>query len=252
MNIKAPARASSGLLLMLVLLWELTGVRLGPAVRSTALSSDDIPALDSFSEPAVAAAVLQQHVRNLYFAFCLDDEGTNAVLRAGRGRPQGRARTPPDYQRLKALPMFSRDWRRIDRSSSRESLLELHDLTRALERDLLQTLLVVRFESQSWNEFLDCYLELMALAPERVELSSWTAPALLCAEDCGRTQEVLDALQHITRFGKDPRTVSCLQRVLEKWNTAKLQGVSAADSFALDPDSLCLVVNHSVPARTER
>ncbi len=246
------ARTWSSLLLLVVLMAQLSGPRFGTAAKSSALWSEDVPALDSFSEPAVATAILQQRVRNLYFTYCLGDEETNAVLRTLGNAPRFRAAGPTAPQNSAAAPMSSRDGQKGDRASSRASLLELHALARGLQGDLLETLLAVHFENQAWNEFLDCYLELLAVAPGRVELSSWANAALLSARNCGRTDELLEALRHFTRFGKDPRMVARFQRVLENGDTGEIQGVAGAGWSALDPVSLCVAANSSAPPSAKR
>lgn len=240
------ARTWPTLLLAVLLAWELCGIRFG--VARVSRSSGDIPQLDSFSEPAVAIAILQQHVQNLYFAPARDFNGTNEVLRPREAASNFSAWVSPGNQNFAAPPFFSSGSQKSEPDPNRQSLSELHGRLSALQAQLLQNLLALHYQNHSWNDFLDCYLQLLVAQPEQV-VCSWTRSALACSPICGRTDEILDALQHFTRFSKDTNAVARLQVVLEDWNAGKIH--EFADN-ASGPETgwLCLAANHSaVPTR---
>jgi hypothetical protein len=86
-----------------------------------------------------------------------------------------------------------------------------------LNCDLNRDLLTVYFGNHLWKEFLDCYLRSLHEAPNGNQALVWARPALRCAQDLGRTDEVLDALHHLTRFHPELRTARRLKVVLDEW-----------------------------------
>ncbi len=215
------------LLLMLVLLWPLSGVRFGPAQvsESTALLTDDLPALDSFSGPAIATAILQRQVEILFLA-CLR---TNEARRLAEGI---RTAAIPHPQTQTGERRFSSDQAQGIQLAGGESLFTLDGRLRRLRAELLQDLLAVHYQNRSWNDFVNAYLELLAVEPDKVGMAFWTRSALACSHLCGRTDEVLDAVQRIARFSKNPKTVVRLQAVLADWSAGRIQGLPTDDGLA--------------------
>ncbi len=198
----------------------------------------DLPQLDSFSEPAVAAAILQQQVRNLCQTYLLTNKpgamtaGTSST-RTGAGS-KGQAPNQPD--------VFTDGRRNGTKPLDQESLWGLDGRLRALRRESLQHLLAIHCQTRSWNDFVDTYLELLAVAPDRAATRCWTLEALNCSRRCGRTDEVLDALQHVTRFSKNTRIVAWIQGSLEDWKKAKSQGLAVEDGLSPESSSSNLAV----------
>ncbi len=229
------------LLSLLVLVLPGSAVRLGVhrVADSSGASNTDLPQLDSFSEPAVAAAILQQQVRNLFQMYLLTNKpgamtaGTPATGTGPKSNSQAPKRpgVSADRQRNEAKPF------------NQESLWALDERLRALRSESLQNLLVIHSQHGSWNDFLDTYLELLAVAPERAAARCWTREALTCSRMCGRTDEVLNALQHVTRFSKNTRIVAWIQSSLEDWNVGRIRGLATDNDLAAERSSSNLVAD---------
>lgn len=217
-------------LLCLVLGLELSELRLGtPTLQGMKTSpGEEIPELDSFAQPDLALSVLKHHAQNLFFAYTVGETSTN------HGWPPGEG------------PLAAPSWRGERREggddSARLPLCALRPGIRDLYEDLLVKLLAVHYQKQSWNEFLDCYLELLAVAPGNLGLVTWTRSALACSASCGRTNELLDALNHFTRFSPNPRVAARCQDMLDQWKHGRIPTLANDQPFQ-ESYSLCVAAN---------
>jgi hypothetical protein len=216
--------------LLLVVAWLVSGIHFS-SERASLSWNDDLPELDSFSQPALAIAILQQHVRKLFLTYALTNEPPPAV-----GTTNGWAVTITNSQRPKQLDRSSgvrQGPQSGEQGSCLDSLQALDGRLRALRTDLLHHLMVLQYRNRSWNEFLDTYLEILAMAPEKAGIAPWARSALACSQTCQRTDEVLDALQHVARFSKDARTAARLQGVLEDWNAGRIPHLVCEDGSSI-------------------
>ncbi len=139
-----PAQTWLSLLLIFALLWPLSGVRFDPpqVSESVALLNDDLPQLDSFSGPDVAAAILQQHVENLYLAYVLTNEahwiaGGNSAIRKGKA-PNPLASTGDGLCAI--------DRAKEEQVANGQTLWALDRRLRGLRAELLQNLLAIHYQ----------------------------------------------------------------------------------------------------------
>jgi hypothetical protein len=221
-------------LLLLVLVLPGNALRFG---SDRDVCSNDLPQFDSFSEPAVAAVILQQQVRNLFQTYLLTNK-PGAIT----ARTSGTRAGPESEGQARKQPGVSADGRwNSARPYDQQSLWALDGRLRTLRSESLQNLLVIHCKNCSWNDFLDTYLELLAVAPDRAATRCWTREALTRSRTCGRTDEVLDALQHVTRFCKDTRVVAWIQGSLEDWNVGRSQGLAVEHGLAPERSSSSLL-----------
>jgi hypothetical protein len=225
------------LLLLLVLAWHLSGLRFGLAHVSESRypTGDDVPELDSFSEPAVALAILQQHVRDLYFAHTLSEAGTNKSAWLNQGVSGPHTEAQPNGSESASFPPCSRNEEMSQRGPSGNRWLNSTSVYAGCTANCLEDLLPVQFEKQRWNDFLDCYLELLAVAPEKVAVVSWTRSALACSQVCGRTDEVLSGLQHFIRFSEDTKIITRLECAIDDWKAGRVEASRSAIGPLLKP-----------------
>lgn len=186
------------LLLLALLAWRLTGY--GFHLSHSSEASDlvgDTRLLDSFSQPSVGLAVLRQAAEQSFLAFhehhaevqashlaaLLDSPapGAEAGSASVNSSPETSNRaTRPEISALKRLAKLQ---------------AEVH----ALDIDLDCKLLGVYCRSDSRKEFLDCYLRTLQQAPERPWMPyRWYA--VESAQNCGRAEELADALRHVLQF----------------------------------------------------
>jgi hypothetical protein len=149
-------------------------------VRGSSGQDLSVPELDSFSEPAIAKTILKEHVENLVAAQLEKQESAEA------------ATTQP--------------------------LEELRDGIQELNTDVHRELMRFYADAGRWNDFLNCYLVLLQEAPTGGEVAYWTHWALVYAAPCNRTDEIVDAIQHVIHFNRDSEVGKHrLAGVLERW-----------------------------------
>jgi len=194
---------------------------------------DGIPELDSFSEPAIAVAVLQKHADELIWQYAASrhfdrptenqsgpSDPPSAVNRDGEIEPQ---RLLVSEGPLAAtLPKTTSEW--IERLHQEIRQFKEAPSTADLEIELL----LIYKENHLWNEFLDCYLGILGGSPGSQVAISWAPCALEYSKYCQRTEEVRDALQHQARFHRNPKVAYRIQVVLDQWSEAN--GRIPADS----------------------
>ena len=147
--------------------------------------SDTVPELDSFSEPQIAIAILNQHAQNIFWTYC--------------------NLTEPSCQPVRLQQV--------------DQIRSLYNQVQTLNQNLTSELMLIYAESGDWKEFLDCYLKLLSEAPDPNEygLVLWTPCALEHSGDCGRTEEVLEALRQVMLSHEDVKSVRRLAGTVEKW-----------------------------------
>jgi hypothetical protein len=218
-------------LLCCLLALQLSEVEFGlPALRGLrASTAEEVPEIDSFSQPDLALSVLKHHSQNLFFAYTADVPPRNGGWNSGV---------------IPLLPtMQSPEPSGQGEVSARRSLCQLRPQMREVYEDLLLKLLAVHYQNQSWNEFLDCYLELLAVGPNSLGLVTWTRPALVCSATCGRKKELVDALEHFARFSSNGKIVGRFQDVLELLHISSPAAVGAGEMPAPESYSLCVAAN---------
>jgi hypothetical protein len=202
-----------------LLVYRLTAVsvKTGQPFRPDDLM-DGVASFDSFSEPAVAYAILSREAERLLLLYremrdqelisqaWLAGASVQPASQSGTGQLTGPLTGAGNRSELQTLPI--------------QSLTALDAQVQNLHVSLGGKLLSVYYDHRSWNEFVDCYLQLAGEAPGQIEVSLWARCALDCSQKCGRAQEVEDALQHIVRFHPELRTAGGLKDALTKWKTA--------------------------------
>jgi hypothetical protein len=194
-------------------LFALTGWRIAEPVfkftghcRSYVPAQEQVCRFDSFSEPSIAAAVLRQEADRLLGAYLQEDPQN---LNFGPGSPNP---TDPARPALGQCP--------IERSPSIPAIQNLQKEVHALDSDLDRALMVIYFRERSWNNFLDCYLHFLQTDPQSAFVLILTRSALIGSENCGRTDEVLDALAHFTKLHGELKSTQLVRGMLEQWKAA--------------------------------
>jgi Glu-tRNA(Gln) amidotransferase subunit E-like FAD-binding protein len=139
--------------------------------------------LDSFSQPAVASAILKEQAEQLLFDYTqVRDSASKANL-----------------------------------LSSIRPLQNLHAGVRYVDIDLVEKLLVVYSDNHFDRELVDSFLQFLQSAPESPEVLQWVRYALDSAEHCNRTEEVEDAIRHVVRFHPNLKTTGQLNALMQAW-----------------------------------
>jgi hypothetical protein len=153
--------------------------------------------LDSFSEPAVACALLKQESLRLLLVY----EEKQIQQRASPS-PGGTGRSelslPSDDPHRTIAPDRAEQPSALEIPET-QSLLALDARVWDLHLDLSRKTLRVYLDQHSWDKFVDRYLEILRASPEWGEVRAYLARALDCADKCGRTTEVIGALQQATQ-----------------------------------------------------
>lgn len=158
---------------------------------------------DCFSRPAVAAAILEHEADRLVADYreWHEDQDAQAGLALSRVIPASQAATS------KGGPVNERPVPAAVRTAATmRALEELEGRIRRLHRHVAVELLRIYSESENPEGYLDHYLYLIREAADDREADTaagiiWRLRlALAWSEQCGRADEVLDAVQHVTRF----------------------------------------------------
>ena len=167
-------------------------------------AGDNVCELDSFSEPAMAAAILKQESERslrVYLSNRAVETGTEVSVGPvrendvpGNGRPLNRAATPPASSGTEL------------QTSAIQHLESLHRAIQEMNADLVHKLLIVYSQNGRWNEFLNFYLESLQADPANPNVVIWRHTALVCSTNLGRTKQILHALDQATRCHRDVRT----------------------------------------------
>src|SRR5208337_1342079 len=202
------------LLFVAVLVWRLAADGLNPnRLFGLPASSKSVPALDSFSEPSVGLALLKQRAAELVSAY--QENRNHARVRQSEpsqaGTAKGAGVTPSPISTY--LTAFNRP-APPEVPALREFMqlrAEIRDLDLDLDWELMEVYCLNRWDDQ----FLDCYLRLVAQLPadHPPGISVWTLYALRCAQRCGRAEEVADALRRVIRFQPNLHSTQAIRKV---------------------------------------
>jgi hypothetical protein len=202
------------------------GLRIAGRFSDASRSNDTMLELDSFSEPEIAIAILNQHVEHLLLiSNASQPPGRSAMLQQYCAQFQLRAASKPTMN-AESLRLNTLGEKALPRMPATDQIRWLHHRVQMLNHNLNRELMRMHMESGNWNEFLDCYLKMLSEAPDEfgaaqgtkdIQVAQWTKLALDQAESCSRTDEILDALQHVIQFHNDVRAVKRLVNVLELW-----------------------------------
>jgi hypothetical protein len=125
--------------------------------------------------------------------------------------PESPCTTDPSKPALGHCPM--------EGSPSIAAIQNLQKEVHALDSEMDRKLMVIYLRQKSWNDFLDCYLHFLQTEPQSAFVLISTRSALICCENCGRTDEVLDALVHFIRFHRELKSAQILRAMIEQWKT---------------------------------
>lgn len=189
---------------------------ISPANTRASLSN-----LDSFSPPSVATAILNQEVDRLLLLY------TNEF-------PCGEMQTPEPSQLPGPAAGFCERPEMAKRCSGDnfKGMVEIHGAIQRLSMDLDRKFLRVYFREGSWDAFLDSYLRLLRTEPAVPDVVGWEWCALRCSQRCGRTEELVDALEHAVRFHPERKTRHGLRNALNDWRSRNVPNPKSTTSPA--------------------
>ena len=176
----------------------------------------EVPQFDCFSRPAIAAAILRQ-------------EADRCVLEYEGGRDlknslDAKQLAAEDFGNLASQVDRTVETKgaKLSRTASNQkdvptkTVEELDRTITELKNDLDRKLMLLYFEKNLSNQFLNLYLNQAQGAPDGNTVV-WARYALECSRTCGRTMEVLDAMHHLNRFRQEVKGLKGLQAVLDDW-----------------------------------
>ena len=206
-------------LLMLLLVWHLAGVgyQTSQSLKLSIAQSDDVCELDSSSKPSIAAAILKQEAGRLFSAY-IQQEDLKQAAELGPGsvqqprQPASQHPPGPDQD-----PSDGCSTAAALEAPALQPLARLREEAQELNIDLDRKLLKVYYENHLWDAYLDCYLEMLQGVPENPVVLTWARTALLISQKSGRTDEIVDAMRHVTRFRREAKTARGLTSMVEQW-----------------------------------
>lgn len=178
------------------------GFKAARLLKASAEPNGDVPVLDSFSEPAIAFALLKKQVEDLFESQRL---ARSLQSEARPGHPGSGAADPGEMKRRSMAGQIH--W--------------LHERMQMLDLNANHDRMLLSAKDCNHKTFIDCYLRILFAASDAMEIVAWTRRALDSAEACGRTAEVLDALRHVAWFGNDARASNRLSAVVETWKAGR-------------------------------
>jgi hypothetical protein len=203
-------RSGLYLLLLLAAVWQLAGNGWGRVAfsRTADAGAGACCQLDSFSQPAIASALLKEEAERLRSACgeCWDRE------RQAAGRRREPHRSTGDG--IDAIAVYNGENPSRRHVSLIQSMEQLRREVKELKTDLNRKLLGVYSESGLWAGFLDRYLEFLQETPENRYVVDWAPCALVHAQECGRTTEVEEALEHAARISSNANITRGLRTAL--------------------------------------
>jgi hypothetical protein len=168
--------------------------------------------LDGFSRPSIASAILQLEAERLLSEYVeLRDQEWYQSLPGSPVRLGAQLALGPGYL-SGTMPRGGS----AKTAKAIEALEELEATVSRLQCDLERKLLVVYSQNDLPDKFLDHYLEFLREPPDgdpvlyAVQALEWSRP-------CGRTGEVLDALEHLSRFQPQRKDAAQLRAALADW-----------------------------------
>jgi hypothetical protein len=154
--------------------------------------------LDSFSEPAVACAILKEESQRLWWMAQIEAAEKEQASHGQRGG--------------------------VVTEASAQSLISLAAQVQDLALDLNQEVMELELNNHAWGEFLDRYLALLYEAPYRREASSWAQCALELGLKCDRAEEVESALRRVIRLRQPLHPAAEMGSALDAWQTQRSSG----------------------------
>jgi hypothetical protein len=212
------------LMVLLGVVWVLAGDRLRSLGGSSSHGVEDgnVGQFDSFSESALATAVLKREAESLLFAYTQSrDFGLDAAYRLGAVQQSGASTA--DKSSIAASEGAS-----AAQASIILSLEQLRGEIHERETDLDRKLMMAYYQSDRWNDFLDQYLRLSHESPRDSYVVEWAGCALGSARQCGRMDEIVQALE-ASPVHADPETVEALRTVLAEWGLKQPKSLTAAN-----------------------
>jgi hypothetical protein len=163
------------------------------------------PQLDSFSEPALAEAVIRSDAEKLLINYsdCYDAylQSLDSWKRnyAAWLAASGLSDSPTQARRYETetwkKPTFSMaTW--ISQFKATLSALREQPAVESLEH----TLLLLYERDGRWSDFIDLYLDIIRKSPENVDVVGWAEAALRHAGECGRADQVLAYLRFAAKY----------------------------------------------------
>ncbi len=207
-------RCALALLLLVAAGWELRELGLGSRRLSSVSRALEMetPEFDGFSQPAVAAGILRQEAERLFQDYVEQHERESASSPTS---------SPARLVLQPVVAQVTTGGSRSRNSSPRmaraiQELEQLEATTSRLQRDLERKLLAVYSRNDYSNKVLDRYLELLSKPPDGEALV--LAPqALEWSRSCGRSEELLDAIEHLCRFRPQSKDAAAMRAVLAAW-----------------------------------
>lgn len=219
-----PYRALVYLLLMCGAIWQLIGGKTGMVPSNANMQGLDmtVSQLDSFSPPAIAKVVLRQEAERLLLAYAQQRDGEAQGKQLGKtclGVETSKQAVTKDSPTALAL--------RPHMHAVIRDLEDLHAEVHELEVDLDGKLMMVCYQNQLWDPFIDRFLEFLRAAPENSFVVTWAPNALDCSVWCGRDEEVGEALEHVVRFSEHRKIATRLAAILAEWRGEDARAIRA-------------------------
>jgi hypothetical protein len=220
--------ASLGLALIVVLAcrWAVTIAKTGQDCGPDELK-DGVVSFDSFSEPAVACAILSQEAERLLLVY-REQAGEESVLLEEHAVLIAEPAVNQGTVQGNGVPPLAKG-RSGTKASVMHSLNVLDAQVRGLELSLVRSLLVVYADQRSWDKYVDCYLQLIREEPGQSDVVVHVRCALDAAAKCGRAEEVIDVLQHVVRFHPELKTAAVFKSALAEWGATSSPALQAGN-----------------------
>ncbi len=180
------------------------------------ISDEEPPRLDSFSQPAVASAILRNEANRLFRAY-----SQNATLNRSELAPVKAAGVMPvrhPWQNgFPRLPSHATS----GGGALLKPLEQLRHNLGTLQTDLDAQLVGAYFNEGLWDQFLDSYLRFVQEAPDNPFVRIWAPAALDAAAKCNRSQELLAVLKSAVDFRQKSQSAEALRKILRDWTDAQ-------------------------------
>jgi hypothetical protein len=186
----------------------------------------DVFPLDCFSRAGIAASILQRETQCCYCEFIeVRDIDWYARLAPLASPPKA---GDAGFRRSVSIDAnTSSTGARL--ATTVKKLEDLDGMVTQLSRDLDTKLMVIYSATSQPDRFLDRYLSILAKPLDGQAVDLQTQWALQCSQKCGRTPEVVDALQHFIRFRSDLKCVNTVRNILRNWQEQAASEAPAAN-----------------------
>jgi hypothetical protein len=201
--------------------WSHTGL----ADTSREVAGDVFP-FDCFSRPGIATSILQRETQRCYCEY-IELRDIDWYARLAPPAPPPKAGDGGFRSTFSIPPSLSSTGARL--TTAVKKLEDLDGMVTQLGRDLDTKLMVIYSATSQPSRFLDCYLSILAKPLDGRDVDLQTQWALQCSQKCGRTAEVVDALQHFIRFHSDLKCVNTVRNILRDWQDQAASEAPAAN-----------------------